>query len=124
MGLIILGGFLFLLCAGTAVGMLRQDWDLFNIGTEFRLGFREFENNYWIENEQYTCQKDRLRYDIWDPIKMCYYIGMKTPIDYARYRIWLRKGHRDAEKREQEKKLSIYRARVEFKRKEREEYWR
>lgn len=124
MKLIIFGGILFLVCAGTVALCLWYGWRSFNAVAEFRLGFREFEGNYSVESEQYTCEKDRLRYDIRNPLTMCYYIGMKTPIDYARYRIWLRKGNRDAAKREPEKKLSIYRARVELKRKEQEEYWR
>lgn len=119
MGLIILGGILFFSCAGTAASCLWHGWRLFNTGAEFRLGFREFEGNYWLESESYTCAKLNIFYESKSPY-LCYYIGMKTPIDYARYRIWLRKGNRDAAKREPEEKLSIYRARVELKRKEQE----
>lgn len=117
MGMIIFGGFIFLICVGTAVGMLLQDWSFFNAGAEFRLGFREFKRNYWLESESYDCAKTRISYEGKSPYLRCY-IGMKTPIDYARYSIWVRKGSRDAEKQAAEEKLSIYRALTEIKRKE------
>lgn len=117
MGMIIFGGFIFLLCVGTAWALLRYDWSLFNTCSQFRLGFREFKRNYWLESESYICTKLTIYYESKNP-NLRGYIGMKTPIDYARYRIWVRKGSRDAVKRAAEEKLSIYRAGAELKHKE------
>ena len=123
MGMIIFGGFIFLLCVGTTVGLLLSDWSFFNTCSEFRLGFREFKRNYWLENESYICTKNNIFYESKNP-NLRGFVGMRTPIDYVRYRIWVRKGNRDAVKRKAEEKLSIYRAGAELKRKEQEEYWR
>ena len=119
MGLIIFGGILFLAC----VGAVTFGWHQFNVDVAFRLGFREFKSNYWLESESYICTKCNIFYESKNP-NLYGYIGMKTPIDYAKYRIWLRKGNRDAKKRAAEEKLNIYRAGAEIKRKEQEEYWR
>lgn len=113
MRIIIFGGILFLAC----VGAVTFGWHQFNVDVAFRLGFREFKSNYWLERESYGCTEFKIFYESKYPY-LCCYIGMKTPIDYARYRIWQRKARRSFKKRTAEKKLSIYRARAEIKRKE------
>ena len=83
-----------LLCLGllVATASIVIDWHNTLGDNDVRLSFRTFHKFYDIAPEKYELCWGCIAYYV---SSRCWqYINMKTPIDYARYRLWFKKKER------------------------------